>query len=332
MKPFELQYASTNATATGNPISNPNVLKFIGVTSDYQQFPETPTIAFGIDAFGLATTPFFYSSDREIYIDVDNDNAFDYVMYLDSYGRASGLKIDNVYFTVLINLHTGEGFFEYPTNGLYSVQADTNAFNTSAVVMHVDAQDLGLAGSGKNPRTSFRYAVVTFDDNGDVVDQRGLFSYDMANPGLNVNIGLPGGEPAYFQDRPKTKIPVSYNGNAYQEQDAKGVLLLHMHNGRGMHSDVVKLLKPPITSFTPTSGPAGTRVTITGTNFNSGTRVFFSDGNGGLVEATNVVVTSDRTIIATVPQGAATGNITVANAVGSSTSAQKFTVTRVTSP
>jgi hypothetical protein len=68
---------------------------------------------------------------------------------------------------------------------------------------------------------------------------------------------------------------------------------------------VVNALSPTITSFSPPSGPAGTPVTITGTNFVGVTNVSF---NG--VTASYVVVSS-TTINATVPDGATTGLISV---------------------
>jgi hypothetical protein len=76
-----------------------------------------------------------------------------------------------------------------------------------------------------------------------------------------------------------------------------------------------------ITSFTPTFGPIGTTVTITGTNFTGATAVKF---NG--VTAT-FTVNSATQITATVPTGATTGKITVTTPSGTATSATDFTVT-----
>ncbi|SHI91508.1 hypothetical protein SAMN02745146_1901 [Hymenobacter daecheongensis DSM 21074] len=78
---------------------------------------------------------------------------------------------------------------------------------------------------------------------------------------------------------------------------------------------------PTIASFTPASGPVGTSVTITGTNFTGVTAVSF---NG--IAATFTIVNA-TTITATVPTGATTGTIAVTNPDGTATSATSFTVT-----
>ena len=82
---------------------------------------------------------------------------------------------------------------------------------------------------------------------------------------------------------------------------------------------VVPLLK----SFTPTSGPAGTSVTITGNSFTGATKVTF-----GGVAATSYKAINDTTVDALVPTGAVTGPITVTTAGGTGTSTTSFTVTK----
>ena len=77
-----------------------------------------------------------------------------------------------------------------------------------------------------------------------------------------------------------------------------------------------------ITSFTPASGPVGTSVTISGTNFTGATDVSF---NG---TAATFTVDSDTSISTSVPAGATTGTISVTTtAGGTATSATSFTVT-----
>ena len=78
---------------------------------------------------------------------------------------------------------------------------------------------------------------------------------------------------------------------------------------------------PTISSFSPGSGPTGTSVGITGTNFTGATSVKF---NG---RAAVFGVDSGTHITATVPDGASSGRITATTPAGTATSATNFTVT-----
>jgi hypothetical protein len=78
---------------------------------------------------------------------------------------------------------------------------------------------------------------------------------------------------------------------------------------------------PVILSFSPTSGPVGTPVTITGNSFTGATKVTF-----GGVKATVFSVDSYTQITATVPAGAVTGKIQVTTPGGTATSRTAFTV------
>ena len=82
---------------------------------------------------------------------------------------------------------------------------------------------------------------------------------------------------------------------------------------------------PSITLFTPTSGPLGSTVTLTGIGFTGATAVTF---NG--VEV-SFVVDSAAQITATVPAGATSGPIAVVTPRGIGTSATSFTVIPVPS-
>ena len=77
---------------------------------------------------------------------------------------------------------------------------------------------------------------------------------------------------------------------------------------------------PTITSFSPTSGPVGTNVTINGTGLTGATAVTFNSVSGSFI------VTSDTVIQATVPAGATTGPVSVTTPGGAATSASNFTV------
>jgi gliding motility-associated-like protein len=79
-----------------------------------------------------------------------------------------------------------------------------------------------------------------------------------------------------------------------------------------------------ITAFTPASGPIGTTVTITGTNFSATPADNTVRFNGTLA---NVIASSTTSITTTVPSGASTGTITVTVAGNTATSGSNFTVT-----
>ncbi len=78
---------------------------------------------------------------------------------------------------------------------------------------------------------------------------------------------------------------------------------------------------PTVTSFTPTSGPIGTSVSITGTNFTGVTGVTFNGVSASFTPNTST------NLSATVPGGASTGPIAVTTGNGTGTSSTNFTVT-----
>lgn len=80
-------------------------------------------------------------------------------------------------------------------------------------------------------------------------------------------------------------------------------------------------VEPHITSFSPSSGPVGTGVTINGTTFTGTSKVMFDN-----VDATSFEVINDSEVKATVPSGAKTGVIEITTPGGSVTSTTSFTV------
>ena len=78
---------------------------------------------------------------------------------------------------------------------------------------------------------------------------------------------------------------------------------------------------PQLTSFTPSSGPVGTSVTITGVSLLQATKLTF-----GGIAATSFTVNSDTQITATVPTGALTGKIVITTPGGTASSTTNFTV------
>jgi hypothetical protein len=339
VKAFECQYASPLAGQANAPTDR-NRIKYAGVTSDYvTRTPTTATrIVWGIEGFGNAPEPYFGSSDKEILIDTGDgaggppDGIFDFVVYLSRNGTGQ----ENVYVPVVVKLHANtaatSGFF---TNGLNASVADTNAYNNSCVTIPISAAslvDTGYPALATVGHTLFQYLVVTFDRNGNEVEETPVLTYDLANPGLEVENSAVVAQTVFsssndhvenfmYKDLATNFVPVNYNGTNFQANGSLGVLLFHMHNADGNRADLVTFRKPTVTRFSPTSGKVGSQVTITGTNFNSGTGVKFFNNKTAAVS-----VLTSTTLVATVPTGAVTGPIKVFNAAGSSTAPGNFTV------
>jgi hypothetical protein len=84
-------------------------------------------------------------------------------------------------------------------------------------------------------------------------------------------------------------------------------------------------IPPTVSSFNPAGGPVGTQVTIIGSQFTNATHVSF---NGIPPSGTaSFTINSDTQILATVPNGATTGKITVTNPGGIGESVDNFIVT-----
>ena len=109
-----------------------------------------------------------------------------------------------------------------------------------------------------------------------------------------------------------TRVPVGATTGKVRVVTPGGTLL----------SDVNFGVAPSISGFSPTSGPVGTRVVITGQSFTGVTRVAFKG-----FKATGITVDSSTQITATVPSGAKTGKITVTTPGGTAMSSATFTVT-----
>jgi len=110
---------------------------------------------------------------------------------------------------------------------------------------------------------------------------------------------------------------------------------IHVYTGAGQKTSttsftVVPVPAPTITSFTPTFGPTGTSVKITGTNFSgtAGGANFTTTGVTFNNVAATFVVNSATQITATVPSTATSGPIKVTTPGGSATSTTNFTVSK----
>ncbi len=126
-----------------------------------------------------------------------------------------------------------------------------------------------------------------------------------------------GGKPASFTVHSDTQVTATVPVGA-----KTGAKITITTPGGIANSPLAFAVVPSITSFSPTSGPVGTAVTITGNSFTKATSVTF-----GGVAATSYQVISDTEVKALVPTGAVTGPIAVTAPGGTGTSATNFTVT-----
>jgi uncharacterized repeat protein (TIGR03803 family) len=124
------------------------------------------------------------------------------------------------------------------------------------------------------------------------------------------------GTPAAFTVKSDTYLTVTVPAGA-----TTGLVTVATPSGT-LSSNRIFRVTPRILSFSPTSGPAGTSVVITGESFTGAKAVVFICG-----KAASFTVDSDTKITAIVPAGATTGKFNISNPGGAVASAAIFTVT-----
>lgn len=124
-----------------------------------------------------------------------------------------------------------------------------------------------------------------------------------------------GGKPATFTVNSDTQVTAKVPVGA-----KTGKITITTPGGIATSSGTFSVV-PSISSFSPTSGPVGTAVTILGNSFTKASQVTF-----GGVAATSYQVISDTQVDALVPTGAVTGPIAITTVGGTGTSSTNFTV------
>ncbi len=229
---YELQEVNPDDTYSMGDDNRADI-QYIGVANDYMGTNSitNTTIYFAISTYGHRVTP--NDAEFDIYIDVDRDSVYDFVLYNTDLGTATGADPSDEFVTVLYNLKTRTGtivedIFGLPTdNGI-----NTAIYNSNLIVMPVPAARLGLTPA----QPSFNYYVESYNNN-ELVDESAIYPFSAVRAGLDFSGGYPG-LPIWY-DLNGSPLTVNFSEAAYDADQGKGVLLFHHTNGLGNQVEIV---------------------------------------------------------------------------------------------
>jgi hypothetical protein len=204
------------------------------------------------------------------------------------------------------------------TSGSFTVRSSTQIFVT--VPTSATSGKIAVTGLGGTATSAARYTVTP-------APSVSSFTPTSGPVGTNVTISGQGftgttavtfnGTEANFRVVGSTRITATVPAGA-----TSGRIAVTNPGGKGTSATSFTVIgAPTITSFAPSSGPVGTKVTVTGTRFTGATAVTI---NG--IKASVFSVVSATQVSATVPSGATSGPIAVTTPGGTGTSAAGFTV------
>ena len=230
------------------------------------------------------------------------------------YGVTSGGGANS--FGALFTLKTNGSSFQV----LYSFDKTHGAIPTSMPLLHTNGKIYGMTQSGGTLNEGVFYS---FENNlkpfvSPIVVSSGKVGASVGLLGQGFNSAtqvLFGTGPGTF-----TIVNDTYLTAKIALGATTGVITVKEPGGNLLSPHKFRIV-PVISTFTPTSGPVGTVVTIQGKSLLQATTVKF-----GGVAATVFTVNSDAKVTATVPIGAVTGKITITTPGGTATSSQTFTV------
>lgn len=204
---------------------------------------------------------------------------------------------------------------------LYALDQTHGANPQSTPMQRTDGIIYGatsLGGSGSNG--------VFYSLNDGISPFVSLVGFPVGTAGQTIGIlgnGLTGTAEVKFGSGSATFTVVSdsYLTAVVPTSGTTGTVVVTTPGGTLKSKQTFKVV-PVIKSFSPTSGPVGTQVTITGSGFTGASKVSFGGKN-----ATVFTVNSGTQITATVPTGAVSGKIKVTTVGGAATSSGTFNVT-----
>jgi hypothetical protein len=286
----------------------------------------------GSGNFSLGTPVLVAGNSRHVALgDVDNDGDLDLLTALDNANAVS------------ICLNNGLGIFL--STG--SVAVGTNPYKLALGDLDGDGDlDLVTANSALSGTLSIRLnnGTGTLAGGGDLavgpypqgvalgdLDKDGDLdilapSQSTATTAVRLNNGN-----ATFSTRPDVAVGISPRNVSMGDVDGDGDLdfitaqSLTVGFGTviiGLNGGAAPAPVPTLLSFSPTTGPVGTAVTLSGTDLTGTTAVKFN-GVGATAFTVNA---AGNQIMATVPMGATTGNISVTTPGGTASTTVPFTV------
>lgn len=226
-------------------------LKYVGVTSDLvasqnitqpdSSLAET-TLYFAIAVYDNWSTP--NEVEFNILIDRDGDGVDDLLVFnSDGAGQQNSRSTSDAFVTVVRDLQSGVTELHLPLNGIDPTQFDTALYNSSVMILPVQARTLGLTAD----QSHFFYRVESYsndlstglDGRRKRVDSTVRLAYDVLRPGVTVHAD--GKPPPTWADRAETRLAVTFYAPAYRTSSAQGLLLLHHHNLSGWQSEMIPI-------------------------------------------------------------------------------------------
>jgi minor extracellular serine protease Vpr len=197
----------------------------VGVQSNV--FPVSATandsvLVFAVNTYGRFSNP--ASGEYDIYIDVDGDGVYDFILFSADEGAVELGSANGVIGTFLVNLATGDLFAEFnadaPTDG-------------STVLMPVFASDMGITPTA-NPR--FTYTMNAFDASGAGESLTGTAVFNTFNSAISTALFQPVG-PNLTVD-----VPVTINPAELKKSPALGFMVVTEDNvSGGSQANLLKL-------------------------------------------------------------------------------------------
>jgi hypothetical protein len=273
------------------------------------------TVVVGVVCFG--------PSDCQVTSITDNfNNSYAQIGPSASYGGPTA-NITRVLLYCASGIATGTNFTVTAALSNPGSGADSNLYiaEYSGATCNVDQSTSGSETAG-SPTTLLQTSSITTTNANDLlVAVAGATTGGVATPGFGYHLRQNGNsgvaEFGGFEDKTVTATG-SYSASMTLASNTTywAMVMVALKGASGSGS------APSITSFTPTSGPVNTSVTITGTNFTGATAVKF---NG--TPAASFTINNSTQITATVPPAATSGPISVTTPSGTGTSTASFTVT-----